>query len=86
MVLIRRLSNGIPVILEQIEYFRSVSVGVYVKAGSAYESEENNGISHMLEHMFFKSTKNRTAKKLAEDMAHIGGNLNAFTEKGCTSY
>lgn len=86
MVLIRKLSNGIPVILEQIEYFRSVSVGVYVKAGSAYESEENNGISHMLEHMFFKSTKNRTAKKLAEDMAHIGGNLNAFTEKECTSY
>jgi len=86
MVLIRQLSNGIPVVLEQIDYFRSVSLGVYVKAGSAYETKENNGISHMLEHMFFKSTKNRTAKKLAEDMANIGGNLNAFTEKECTSY
>lgn len=86
MVIIKRLSNGIPVVLEQIEYLRSVSFGVYVKAGSAFETKENNGISHLLEHMFFKSTKKRTAKQIADEMAHIGGNLNAFTEKETTSF
>lgn len=57
-----------------------------MKAGSAFETKENNGISHLLEHMFFKSTKNRTSRQLAEDMAHIGGTLNAFTEKESTSF
>lgn len=85
-IMIRRLSNGIPVVIEKISYLRSVSFGVYVKAGSAYETKENNGISHLLEHMFFKSTKNRTSKQIAEDMAHMGGNLNAFTEKESTSF
>lgn len=86
MVIIKRLSNDIPVLFEEISYLRSVSFGVYVKAGSAYETKENNGISHLLEHMLFKSTKNRSAKQLADDMAHIGGNLNAFTEKESTSF
>ena len=86
MVIIKRLSNGIPVVIEKIPYLRSVSFGVYVKAGSAFETKENNGISHLLEHMFFKSTKNRTSRQLAEDMAHIGGTLNAFTEKESTSF
>ena len=86
MVIIKRLSNGIPVVFEQIEYLRSVSFGVFVKAGSAFETKENNGISHLLEHMFFKSTKNRTAKQIADEMAHIGGNLNAFTEKETTTF
>lgn len=86
MVIIKRLSNGISVVIEKISYLRSVSFGVYVKAGSAFETKENNGISHLLEHMFFKSTKNRTSRQLAEDMAHIGGTLNAFTEKESTSF
>lgn len=86
MVIIKRLSNGIPVVLEEIPYLRSVSFGVYVKAGSAFETKENNGISHLLEHMFFKSTKNRTSRQLAEEMAYMGGNLNAFTEKESTSF
>lgn len=86
MIVIKQLSNGIPVIFEEIAYLRSVSFGVYIKAGSAYETKENNGISHLLEHMFFKSTTNRTAKQIADEMAQIGGNLNAFTEKESTSF
>ncbi len=86
MVIIKQLSNGIPVIMEPIEYLHSASFGVYVKTGSAYENAENNGISHMLEHMFFKSTKNRTARQIAEEMALLGGSLNAFTEKESTSF
>lgn len=86
MLVIKKLSNGIPVIFEEIEYLRSVSFGVYVKAGSAFETKENNGISHLLEHMFFKSTENRTAKQIADEMAHIGGSLNAYTEKESTAF
>ncbi|SFR90734.1 M16 family metallopeptidase [Anaeromicropila populeti] len=86
MVQIKKLSNGIPVLLERMDSLRSVSLGIYVRAGSVYETGENNGISHVIEHMIFKSTKNRTSKQLADDMAKTGGNLNAFTEKECTSF
>ncbi|SES93440.1 M16 family metallopeptidase [[Clostridium] polysaccharolyticum] len=86
MVVIKNLSNGIPVIFEEIPYLRSVSFGVYIKAGSAFETKENNGISHLIEHMLFKSTKNRTAKQIADEMAYIGGNMNAYTEKESTSF
>ena len=40
----------------------------------------------MIEHMMFKGTKNRTGKQIADEMARIGGNINAFTSKECTSY
>lgn len=80
------LSNGIKVVLENMPYLRSVSLGVWVKAGSVNETKNNNGISHMIEHMLFKGTTNRTAKKLAEDMTCIGGNMNAYTSKEYTTY
>lgn len=86
MIITRKLSNGITVVLEEMNYLRSVSLGVWVKAGSAYENRTNNGISHMIEHMLFKGTKNRTAKKLAEETARIGGSMNAYTSKECTTY
>jgi len=83
---IDKLSNGITVVTETMPYLRSAAFGVWVKVGSANENEENNGIAHMIEHMLFKGTKNRTAKQLADDMSKIGGNMNAFTSKECTSY
>lgn len=86
MIKIRTLSNGISVALEQMDYLKSVSFGVWIRVGSANETLENNGISHMIEHMLFKGTKNRTAKKLAEDMAKIGGTMNAYTSKDCTTF
>ncbi len=86
MINITNLSNGIRVICEEMTYLRSVSFGLWVKVGSANEDEYNNGISHMIEHMLFKGTKNRSAKEIADEMASIGGNLNAFTSKECTSY
>jgi predicted Zn-dependent peptidase len=85
MVVIKKLSNGLPIILEPLDYLKSVSIGVWIKIGSINESVENNGISHMIEHMLFKGTTNRSAKILAEDMAKMGGNLNAYTSKECTS-
>ncbi|BCN31456.1 M16 family metallopeptidase [Anaeromicropila herbilytica] len=86
MVNIKKLSNGITVVLEEMSYLRSTAFGVWVKVGSANEDKSNNGISHMIEHMLFKGTKSRTAKQIADDMARIGGNINAFTSKECTSY
>lgn len=86
MTSINTLSNGITVVMEDMPYLKSASFGVWVRVGSANEDESNNGIAHMIEHMMFKGTKLRSAKQIADEMARIGGNINAFTSKECTSY
>lgn len=86
MANINLLSNGITVVTEVLPYLRSASFGVWVKVGSAYENDTNNGIAHIIEHMLFKGTVTRNAKQIADEMARIGGNINAFTSKECTSY
>ncbi|MDD5936869.1 MAG: pitrilysin family protein, partial [Clostridiales bacterium] len=80
------LSNGIKVVTEKLSYLRTASFGVWIKVGSAKETKENNGISHMIEHMLFKGTKYRTAKQLADQIAGIGDDVNAFTGKEVTCY
>lgn len=80
------LENGIPVVMEPIKSVRSVAVGVWVKVGSRYESREENGISHFLEHMFFKGTKKRTTKDISVDIDSLGGDLNAFTSRENTAF
>ena len=81
-----KLSNGLTLIGERLPHFRSVSVGVWIAAGSQYETREENGLSHFLEHMLFKGTEKRTARQIAEVMDAVGGQLNAFTAKECTCY
>ncbi|MBR5614653.1 MAG: insulinase family protein [Clostridia bacterium] len=83
---ISTLSNGIRVVTENISYVKSVSVGVWIGAGSAMEEYQNNGVSHFIEHMLFKGTQNRTAKEIAEYMDRVGGQLNAVTSKEYTCY
>ena len=80
------LPNGVRIITEEIDYVRSVSVGLWVGAGSRDEREGYEGISHFIEHMFFKGTKNRTARDLAESLEAVGGQLNAFTTKEYTCF
>lgn len=80
------LDNGIPVLMERIRNVRSVSLGIWVKAGSANEPEGKGGVSHFLEHMFFKGTKRRSARDIALEIDSIGGDLNAFTSKENTNY
>ncbi len=80
------LSNGIRVVTEFIDYVKSVSAGVWVGAGSSFETLENNGVSHFIEHMMFKGTTSRTAKEIAEFMDSVGGQLNAVTGKEYTCY
>ncbi len=72
--------------LENIPTVRSVAIGVWIGTGSRNETPENNGISHFLEHMFFKGTKTRSAREIAESFDSIGGQVNAFTSKEYTCY
>ncbi|KPV39837.1 M16 family metallopeptidase [Alicyclobacillus ferrooxydans] len=81
-----RLQNGIRVVGEEIPSLRSVSIGIWIGTGSRYESPSNNGISHFLEHMFFKGTDRYTAREIAEVFDGIGGQVNAFTAKEYTCF
>ncbi|OGK10479.1 MAG: hypothetical protein A2W80_11520 [Candidatus Riflebacteria bacterium GWC2_50_8] len=80
------LSNGIEVIAEQFDTVQSVSIGMFLKSGVLYENERQQGVSHFIEHMLFKGTKKRTAKKIASEFDRIGGYLNAFTAKDYCCY
>lgn len=80
------LSNGIRLAYEYVPYSKSVSVGVWVRAGSMYEKENESGISHFIEHMLFKGTINRTAAKIAQETDCMGGHINAYTERDHTCY
>jgi len=80
------LPNGIKVISETIPYVKSFSLGFWFNVGSRDEIPANNGITHFIEHMLFKGTKKRSAKKIAVDIESFGGYLNAFTSKENTCY
>ena len=79
--------NGLRVISVPMQNTRAVTVLVMVGAGTKYETKDTNGISHFLEHMFFKGTKKRpNTLKVAETLDRIGGEYNAFTSKEFTGY
>ncbi|MBR0157337.1 MAG: insulinase family protein [Clostridia bacterium] len=90
MALIYRetLPNGLRIVGEKMDNYRSVSVGCWVLAGSVYENlaAGESGVSHFIEHMLFKGTEKRGAAKIAEDIDALGGNMNAFTSKECTCF
>ncbi|MGL4731652.1 MAG: M16 family metallopeptidase [Clostridium sp.] len=80
------LNNGLRIVVENIEHFNSVSIGLWVENGSRKENSQNNGISHFIEHMLFKGTENRTSKEIAGEIEDVGGQINAFTGKEATCY
>ncbi len=80
------LVNGIRVVSETLPKSRSVSIGVWVKVGSRHEPAEVGGVSHFIEHMFFKGTKKRTARDIATEIDSLGGEMNAFTSQENTTY
>jgi predicted Zn-dependent peptidase len=81
------LPNGLDTVIVPMPDTRTATVLVMVGTGSKYESKENNGISHFLEHMFFKGTKNRpNAMTLASELDGLGAEYNAFTSKEYTGY
>lgn len=81
-----KLDNGLTIIGEEIPYLKSISLGVWINAGSRIEDEKISGISHFIEHMLFKGTKHRTSKEIASEIDNLGGQINAFTSKECTCY
>src|ERR1700694_4266481 len=80
------LPNGVRVVTERMPHVRSVSVGIWIGTGSREESPQESGISHFIEHMVFKGTKNRSAEQIARSVDSIGGGLDAFTSKELVSY
>lgn len=85
-VKITTLPNGTRIISENIPYIRSFSLGFWFNVGTRDENLSNNGISHFIEHMVFKGTKKRSARKISEEIESYGGYLNAFTSKEHTCY
>lgn len=83
---VRTLDCGVRVIMEKIDYVKSAAFGIWVKAGAVYETKDNSGVSHFIEHMMFKGTEKRSARQIAEDIDKIGGQMNAFTGKEATCY
>lgn len=80
------LDNGVRIISEKLDHLRSVSLGIWVDAGSRDEDEKENGISHFIEHMVFKGTGNRSSLQIAKELDAIGGLSNAFTGKENTCF
>jgi predicted Zn-dependent peptidase len=81
------LSNGLTLLMVPIETASSVTMSIFVKAGSRYEEEKITGLSHFLEHLHFKGSKKfPSAKKLSEVVDSIGGEFNANTGKEHTQY
>ena len=80
------LKNGARIISERLEHLRSVSLGIWVNTGSRDETLSENGVSHFIEHMSFKGTRNRNGLQIAKDLDSIGGLSNAFTGKENTCF
>mgnify|MGYP000755767868 CR=1 FL=1 len=86
MTAIHRLTNNIPVIIENLPGARSITFGVYVGSGSQNETALNNGAAHAIEHMLFKGTDKYSAGQLADIMTELGGGINAYTSKENTVF
>jgi len=81
------LSNGVRVATERSPCNDlSATVGVYIDTGSRYETKDNNGVAHFLEHLAFKGTNKRTQVQLESEIENIGGHLNAYTSREMTCY
>jgi len=81
------LSNKVPLYLVPIKGAKTVTFLLMFKTGSRYETRENNGISHFLEHLFFKGTLSRpNTLALASELDSLGCEFNAFTAKEYTGY
>tara|TARA_A100001037_G_scaffold253962_1_gene238849 strand:- start:1836 stop:3098 length:1263 start_codon:yes stop_codon:yes gene_type:complete len=83
---ITALANGVRIVTDEMPAVESVSVGAWVRAGARFETDEFNGVAHLLEHMMFKGTPRRTALQIAEAIEDVGGHINAYTAREVTAY
>jgi predicted Zn-dependent peptidase len=85
-VAVTTLKSGLNVVTDTMAHLETASLGVWINAGSRDERRDENGISHLLEHMAFKGTRRRTARQIAEEIEAVGGDLNAATGAENTAY
>lgn len=83
---ITTLPNGLRVVTDTVTTVETVAVGVWVGVGTRFEDMRHNGVAHMVEHMLFKGTKNRSALDIVEVIENVGGSMNAYTSRELTSY
>lgn len=83
---ISTLKNGLRIATDTLPSVETVSLGIWVGAGSRFETKDNNGVAHFLEHMAFKGTKKRNAIQIAEEIENVGGIINAYTSREVTAY
>ena len=72
MVHLKTFDNGVRLVVKPMDGLMSVSMGILVGTGACVETDEENGISHFIEHMMFKGTKKRTAFQISDEMDKIG--------------
>ena len=85
-VRIATLASGLRVVSDPVDHLETASLGLWVDVGARCETEETNGLSHLLEHMAFKGTERRSARAIAEEIEAVGGHLNAYTSREITAY
>jgi predicted Zn-dependent peptidase len=79
--------NGLRVITSTMPHSRSICLAIFIGAGSCYEIEEEAGVSHFAEHLYFKGTQQRpTAKEISQDIESVGGIINGSTDKELTVF
>lgn len=83
---VRTLDNGLRVVIREAHSAHVVALHVWVRAGSRYETSENNGISHVIEHMVFRGSQNKKAEEVSNEIESVGGYTNAETTKDATRY
>jgi predicted Zn-dependent peptidase len=81
-----QFDNGFTVLSERLPQFKSLALGIWAKVGTRHETCEVAGVSHFLEHMLFKGTKNRSALQIAQAVDQVGGEFNAFTARENTCF
>jgi len=80
------LPNGVRVATFAMPYSETISFGIWTTVGGRHESAELSGISHFIEHLLFKGTKRRSARRISQEIEGVGGYLNAFTAEEQTCY
>ncbi|XP_074275822.1 putative mitochondrial-processing peptidase subunit beta, mitochondrial [Silene latifolia] len=83
---ITTLPNGLRVATESNLAAKTATVGVWIDAGSRFESDETNGTAHFLEHILFKGTEGRSVRDIEEQIENMGGHLNAYTSREQTTF
>ncbi|HEX3927831.1 MAG TPA: pitrilysin family protein [Gemmatimonadales bacterium] len=78
--------NGLAVVTERLPALRSAAAGIWLRTASGHETRARMGVSHLLEHMVFKGTRQRTAREIATALEVRGGSLDAFTSRDNTAF